>query len=157
MQSAEWASEKLKGAAFFLAWLAGLFLVAGLAWFLSHPARTGAGIRNINTALRTAQELRQLEAPLADKSIPRLKAAKAAQLGTWYSLHDSEDHAVVFSIMADGILAPFVLFVSPKGEVGQPIPLGAHSARMLERLAPEVLQTYRTRLLAGDALLRGKK
>jgi hypothetical protein len=64
---------------------------------------------------------------------------------------------VVFSIMTDGILAPYLLFVSPRGEMGEPIPLGAHSAQMLERLPREVLQTYRKRLLAGDALLREKK
>ncbi|GHV75614.1 hypothetical protein AGMMS49942_04350 [Spirochaetia bacterium] len=157
MQNTEWVPEKLKGAAFFLAWLAGLFLIAGLAWFLSRPVRADISMRNINTVLKNARELRQLEAPLADKSIPRLKAAKAAQLGTWYSLHNSEDRAVVFSIMTDGILAPYLLFVSPRGEMGEPIPLGAHSAQMLERLPREVLQTYRKRLLAGDALLSGEK
>jgi hypothetical protein len=157
MQNAEWVSGRLKEAGVFLAWLAGLFLIAGLAWFFSRSVRTDASMRTINTALRSAREFRQVEAPLADKSIPRLKAAKAAQLGTWYSLQNSEDRAVVFSIMTDGILAPYVLFISPKGEAGQPLPLGAHSARMLERLPPELVQTYSNRLVAAEALLREKK
>jgi hypothetical protein len=157
MQNAEWISGKLKEAGIFLAWLAGLFLIAGFAWFLSRPVRTGASIRNINTALRTAGEFRQLDAPLVDKSIPRLKKAKASQLGTWYSLQNSDDRAVVFSIMTEGILVPYLLFVSPKGQAGPPIPLGAHSALMLERLPREVLQTYSNRLLAGEALLREVK
>jgi hypothetical protein len=153
----KWGSENLKEAGVFLGWLAALFLVPGLIWVLSGPVRTRIIVRNINSSLRASQELRQLEAPFADKSIPRLKAAKAAQLGTWYSLNSSEDRAVVFSIMADGILAPCVLFVSPRGELGPPIPLGPHSARVLERLPREVLQTYITRLKAGEALLKEKK
>jgi hypothetical protein len=157
VQNAEWGSKKLKEAGVFLGWLAALFLIAGLAWFLSRPVRTGMMIRNINSVLRDTQEFRQLEAPLADESIPRLKAAKAAQLGTWYSLHNSEGRAVVFSIMAEGILAPCVLFVSPKGEAGRPIPLGIHSAQVLGRLPRGVLQTYINWLLAGDALLREEK
>jgi hypothetical protein len=157
MRRAEWISKNVKGAGIFLGWLAGLFLIAGLAWFLSYPVRTGMVIRNINTFLRNTRESRQLEAPLADKSVSRLKAAKASQLGTWYSLQSGEGRAVVFSIMDGGILAPFVLFVSPQGEMGSPIPLGTHSARVLERLPRGILQTYIKRLEAGEALLREGK
>jgi hypothetical protein len=153
----EWISGILKGVRGFLGWLAALFLIAGLAWFLSRPVRTSVMIRNINITLHNTQEFRQLEAPLADKSIPRLKAAKAAQLGTWYSVSNSKDRAVVFSIMDDGILASYVLFVSPKGEARDPVPLGAHSAQALQRLPRGVLQTYINRLVAGAALLGDKK
>jgi hypothetical protein len=157
MQRAKGISEKLKGPGVFLGWIAGLFLIAGLLWFLSNPVRTRIVTRDINSVLRNSQEFRQLEAPLADKSIPRLKAAKAAQLGIWYSLYNSEDRAVVFSIMAEGILVPCVLFVSSRGEPEGPIPLGVHAAQVLDRLPRGVLQTYLNRLLAGDALLRGEK
>jgi hypothetical protein len=63
-------------------------------------------------------------------------------LGAWYALSNSEDRGVVFSVMADGILAPFLVFVSPQGEAGQPIPLGAHSAKIMDRLPQGTLQTY---------------
>jgi hypothetical protein len=157
MRKVEWVPEKLKDVGIFLGWIAGLFLLAGLGWFLSRPVRTRIMIRNINSTLQGEREFRQLEAPLTDKSIPRLKAAKAAQLGTWYSLRNNEDRAVVFSVMAEGILAPYVIFVSPRGEMGDPIPLGAHSARILKRLSQGVLQTYINRLLVGEALLRERK
>ncbi|GHV30986.1 hypothetical protein AGMMS4952_18840 [Spirochaetia bacterium] len=157
MQNTKWSSKELKEAGIFLAWIAGLFLIAGFAWFLSRPARTGMSIRNVNAALHNAQVIRILEAPLTDKSIPRLKAAKAAQLGAWYSLYNSEDRAVVFSIMAEGIPAPCVIFISPQGGVEGPVPLGVYSAQVLERLPPGVIQTYRNRLAAGAALLREKK
>ena len=129
MQSIEWRSKKLKEAGVLLAWIVGLFLIAGLAWFFTRPLRTGMMIRNINTVLRNSQEFRQLEG--------RVKADRG---GTWYSVRNSEDRALIFSIMTDGILAPYLLFVSPQGEMARPIPLGIHSARMQERLPPEVLQ-----------------
>ncbi|MDR2073560.1 MAG: hypothetical protein LBP60_09040 [Spirochaetaceae bacterium] len=151
-------SKKLKELGIFLGWIAGLFLIGGLAWFLTLPVRRRILIRNVNNSLRTAKEVRQLEAPFAaDKPVPRWQAAKAAQLGSWYSLSNSEDRAVIFSIMVEGLLAPYVVFVSPQGDIGYPIPLGAHSAQILDRLAPEVLQTYIDRLAEGEALLREKK
>lgn len=154
----KWVSEKLKGLGIFLGWIAGLFLIAGLAWFLTRPVRIRILIRNVNNSLRIAEEVRQLEAPFAaDKSVPRWKAAKADQLGSWYSLHNSEDRAVIFSIMVEGLLVPYVAFVSPQGDIEYPIPLGAHATQILDRLAPEVLQTYIDRLAAGEALLREKK
>ncbi|MDR1596478.1 MAG: hypothetical protein LBR99_02115 [Treponema sp.] len=154
----KWVSERLKGLGIFLGWIAGLFLVAGLAWFLTRPVRIRILIRNVNNSLRIAKEVRQLDAPFAaDKSIPRWKAAKAAQLGSWYSLGNSEDRAVIFSIMVEGLLVPYVVFISPRGDIEYPIPLGAHSAQILDRLAPEVLQIYMDRLAAGEALLREKK
>ncbi|GHV80136.1 hypothetical protein AGMMS49944_19270 [Spirochaetia bacterium] len=130
MQSPERRFKKLKEAGVFLAWIAGMFLIAGLAWFFSRPLRTGLMIRNINTVLRNSPDSRQLEGRLYD-----------SQRGTWYSVHNSEDRAVVISIMADGILVPYLLFVSPQGGMTPPIPLGSHSARMQERLPREVFQT----------------
>jgi hypothetical protein len=126
---------ELRDAGVFLGWIAGMFLIAGLAWFLTRPALAGSAIRHINATLSALGETRKLEAPLVfDRSVPRRKAARAARLGVWYALANSEDRGVVFSIMADGILAPFLVFVSPDGEPGQPIPLGAHSALIMDRL-----------------------
>jgi hypothetical protein len=82
--------------------------------------------------------------------MPRWKAAKAAQLGNWYALSNSEDRGVVFSIMDDGILAPFLVFVSPRGEAGPPIPLGVHSARIMAGLSQGTLQTYIRRFKAEE-------
>ena len=138
-----WLKGKFREIGVFLGWIAGMFLVAGLAWFLTRPARAGSAVRHINASLSAMGETRKLEAPLVfDRSMPRWKAAKAAQLGNWYALSNSEDLGVVFSVMADGILAPFLVFVSPQGETGQPIPLGAHSVQIRDRLSPGTLQTY---------------
>jgi hypothetical protein len=125
-----------------------------LAWFLTRPLRSGSAIRHINALLNGMGETRELEAPLDrsrifDKPVPRRKTAKAAQLGNWYALSNSEDQGVVFSVMAEGILAPFLVFISPQGEAGRPIPLGPHSERIMDRLSPETLQIYVSRLEAA--------
>jgi hypothetical protein len=138
-----WLKGELREIGIFLGWIAGMFLIAGLAWFLTGPARSGNAIRHINASLSEAGETLKVEAPLAlDQSMPRRKAAKAAQLGAWYALSNSEDRGVVFSVMAEGILAPFLVFVSPQGEAGQPMPLGVHSAEIMDRLPQGTLQTY---------------
>jgi hypothetical protein len=142
---------ELKEIGIFLGWIAGLFLVAGLAWFLTGPLRAASAVRHINASLSARGETRELKAPLVfDKSTPRRKAAKAAQLGNWYALSNSEDRGVVFSVMAEGILAPFLVFISPQGEAGEPIPLGAHSVQIMDRLPQGTLQTYVIRFEAGE-------
>jgi hypothetical protein len=148
-----WLKGELRELSVFLGWIAGMFLIAGLAWFLTGPWRGGNVVRQINALLGEIGETRELEAPLArsrifDKPMPRWKTAKASQLGNWYALSNSEDQGVVFSVMADGILAPFLVFISPQGEAGRPIPLGPHSARIMDRLSPGTLQIYTSRLEA---------
>jgi hypothetical protein len=135
-----WVKGELKEIGIFLGWIAGLFLIAGLSWSLTRPARSGNAVRHINDSLKAIGEERQLEAPLVfDRSLPR---RKAAHLGIWHTLSNSEDLGVVFSIPADGILAPFLVFISPQGEASQPIPLGAHSIQIMDRLPRGTLQTY---------------
>jgi hypothetical protein len=148
----------LKQTGIFLGWILGLFLIGGLTWFFTQPMRTKGIIRNINSSLRSNEETRQLGGVLVpDKAIPRPRAGKAAQLGTWYTLVNSVDRAVVFSFLSGGMMAPCVVFFSPTGEMSAPIPLGVHSVRVLERLPQGVLQTYMERLQAGEALLREKE
>jgi hypothetical protein len=141
-----WLKGELREIGVFLGWIAGMFLIAGLAWFLTRAPREKSAIRHINASLNALGETRKLEAPLVfDKSMSRWKAAKAAQLGAWHTLSGSQDRGVVFSVMVDGVLAPFLVFVSPQGEAGQPIPLGSHSARIMDRLPQGTLQTYSRR------------
>jgi hypothetical protein len=145
--STTWLKGELREIGIFLGWIAGMFLIAGLAWFLTGPARSRSAIRHINASLQAAGETRELTAPLVfDKSMPRRKAAKAVR----YALSNSEDRGVVFSIMAEGILAPFLVFVSPQGDAEQLIPLGAHSAQIMDRLSPGTIQTYIRRFTAEN-------
>ncbi|MDR3123316.1 MAG: hypothetical protein LBU16_06010 [Treponema sp.] len=145
-----WLKGEFREIGIFLGWIAGMFLIAGFAWSLTRPLRSGSAIRHINAALSELGETRRLEAPLVfDQSLSRRKAAKAAQLGNWYALSNSEDRGVVFSIMVEGILAPFLVFISPQGEAGQLIPLGVHSVMIMDRLPQGTLQTYISRFEGG--------
>jgi hypothetical protein len=146
-----WLKGKLKEIGIFLGWIAGMFLIAGLAWLLTGSLRAAGAVRHINDALEAAGETRKLEAPLRGPGafLSRRRSAKAAQLGNWHVLSGGEeDRGVVFSIMQDGILAPFLVFISPGGEAEQPVPLGRHSVRIMDRLPPETLRTYISRLEA---------
>jgi hypothetical protein len=142
-----WLKIELRETGIFLGWIAGMFLIAGLAWHFTRPIRAALTIRHINEALEVAGESRRLETPIRgpSESMPRRRAIKAAQLGNWYALADSEDRGVVFSIMIDGILAPFLVFVSPQGDTEQPIPLGRHSIQIIDRLPSETIRTYISR------------
>jgi hypothetical protein len=146
-----WVKGELREIGIFFGWIAAFFLIAGLAWFLTCPMRSRSTVRHINASLSAMGETQELEAPLVfDRATPRRKAAKAAQLGNWYTLSNSEDRGVVFSIMVEGVLVPFLVFISPEGEVGRPIPLGAHSAQIMDRLSQGTLQTYIKRLEAEE-------
>jgi hypothetical protein len=146
----------LKETGIFFGWIIGLFLIGGLTWFFTQSVRTRIVIRTVNRSLAQIEDPRRLEAPLAftGKTISRWKAGKISQLGTWYTLVSNNEKAVVFSVMVDGILAPYVVFISSQGELDVPIPLGTHSVQLLERLPREVLQTYVKRIEQGEALLR---
>jgi hypothetical protein len=149
-----WLKTGFRETGVFLGWIAGMFLIAGFAWFLTRPLRGRSAIRHINAFLGETGETRLLEAPLDrsrifDRPVSRRKAAKAAQLGNWYALSNSKDQGVVFSVMTEGILVPFLVFISPQGEAEQPIPLGPHSVRIMDRLPPEMLQIYISRLEAA--------
>jgi hypothetical protein len=131
------------------AWIAGLCLAGGLAWFLTQPLRSGLIITTVNRTLERNGENRRLDAQIS----PWGKSGAAFQLGNWYTLKDGNGRAVIFSIMNDGILAPYLAFI-PSGGPGQAmepfVPLSAHADRLLGRLPQGILQTYARRVEAME-------
>jgi hypothetical protein len=138
---------------FLAAWIAGICLVGGLCWFLTQPLRNSLIVRTVNRTLEQHGESRRLEAPIS----PWGKSGAVFQLGSWYTLTDGTGRAVVFSIMNDGILAPYASFLSPQGEAGLFIPLSVHAGRLLDRLPVGILQTYARRIESAERLLREEK
>jgi hypothetical protein len=132
------------------AWIAGLCLAGGLAWFLTQPLRNSFVIHTVNRTLERSGESRRLEAPVS----PWGKNGAAFQLGSWYTVREETGRAVVFSIMNDGILAPYAAFLSGQGTAGPFIPLSVHAERLLDRLPREVLQTYVWRIESAELLLK---
>jgi hypothetical protein len=76
------------------------------------------------------------------------------QAGSWFTLVNSDDRAVVFPLMADGILSSFVAMVSPEGKVYSLLPLGTHAARLITRLPQGTVATYIHRIEESAVLLR---
>jgi hypothetical protein len=128
------------------AWIAGLCLVGGLAWFLTQPLRSSLIIHTVNRTLERSGENRRLEAQIS----PWGKSGAAFQLGSWYTLREGNDRVVVFSIMNDGILAPYAAFISRQGVAESFIPLSAHADRLLGRLPLGILQTYVRRIESAE-------
>jgi hypothetical protein len=134
----------------FTAWIAGILLLGSLSWFFTQPIRERILLYSVNRVLTTSGLSLRLEAPIFPWRMP----GKATQLGSWFTLANSEDWGVVFSIMFDGIPASFFAVVSPRGAVNSLVPLSNHSAKVLDRLPPETLRIYTRRIGAGNMALR---
>jgi hypothetical protein len=67
-------------------------------------------LRSVNIVLESAGDTRRLERIPPD--VP-----KRNSLGFWYYEEASQNRALVFSIMDDGILQPCLAWVSPEGSV----------------------------------------
>jgi hypothetical protein len=141
----------LKDTGFLMGWILSLVLVGGLLWFFTQPLRTSLIIRSVNRVLASSDEPRRLDAPVSSWGL----SGRRAQLGSWYTLEDGEGRALVFPMMGDGILASFIAILSPGGTVDVLLPLSVNSARILERLPRETIQTYIGRIEGSEAMLSG--
>jgi hypothetical protein len=121
-----------------------------LAWALTQPLRSSLIIHTVNRTLERNGENRRLDAQIS----PWLKSGAAFQLGNWYTVKEGNERAVIFSIMNDGILAPYAAFLLADGTAEPFIPLSAHAGRLLGRLPEGILQTYVRRVEAAEQMLR---
>jgi hypothetical protein len=135
----------------FAAWIAGILLLGSLSWFFTGPVRGRILLSSVNRVLAASGLSFRPEAPILPWRMP----GKAARLGTWFTLEDSEDWGVVLPVMIDGIPVSFFAVVSPGGTVKSLAPLSGHSVKALDRLPPETLGIYTRRIGAGAAALRG--
>jgi hypothetical protein len=127
------------------AWIFGLLLAGGLLLLFTQPLRNQAMSRSVNRLLLAeGREIRLGEA-LTGNALP----AKAARLGTWFSLERGPGRAVIFPVISYGAQVPFLGLVSPDGRVESLIPLGNSAARVAERLSPGVRGLYIRRIEAA--------
>ncbi|MDR2029586.1 MAG: hypothetical protein LBP93_08635 [Treponema sp.] len=149
-------SSGLKDTGFLLGWILGLILIGGLLWFFTQPLRTRLVIRSVNRVLASLDEPRRLDDAISPWGLP----GQGPQLGSWYILAEADGRAVVFPMMNEGILASFIAILSPEGTVDALLPLSANAVRILERLPPGTVQTYKRRIEGSEALIsnggRGK-
>jgi hypothetical protein len=126
----------------FAGWIGGILLIGGGLWFFTQSARTGILQERVNQALADAGYSQYLEAAIPREELPK----RSIPLGNWYTLRNSKSHALVFSMMADGILFPCVAVVSASGKVDEIIPLNSHSEQILQQLSQGIIQTYIRRI-----------
>jgi hypothetical protein len=92
------------------AWITLIVLLGGALWFFTQGLRYSRLLRSVNIVLESAGDTRRLERIPPD--VP-----KRNSLGFWYYEEASQNRALVFSIMDDGILQPCLAWVSPEGSV----------------------------------------
>lgn len=126
----------------------GLLLLFGL----SAGPRARVLENEVNEALLQKGDGRSLDAPIT----PWLMDGSAMQLGSWWTLSGSESIAVVFPVIHDGILAPFLAIIGTNGTI-ELIPLTKTAATLRERFAPGIMDFYISRLQrSAEKVSRGK-
>lgn len=94
-------------------------LIAGLMWFFTQPLRHQFLLEQVNARFADLERSFYLE-----KAVPPGEGPKTRiPLGVWYTLRDSNQRALVFSLIAGGISYPCVALVSEAGGVDEIIPL----------------------------------
>jgi hypothetical protein len=134
----------------FAGWTAGLILTGALLWGFTNSVRNKALLNSVNRLLDTLGKENRLVSPLYSWDMP----GRAVQAGTWFTTTNSEEWAAVFTMAADGVFTPFVVFVSSEGKAGPLIPLSLHAKAIFQRLSPGQLQIYIQRIEASHSMLR---
>jgi hypothetical protein len=131
-------------------WLAGLTLVGVLLWAFTQPVRNRALLNSANRVLAAKGEKTRLETPLSSWGMP----GRAAQSGTWFTTVNSEEWAVILTVVSDGVFSPFLALVSQDGKAGPLIPLSVHGEAVFQRIPWGQLRIYVRRIETSYTLLR---
>lgn len=135
-----------------LLWCCVFSLILLLLFLLSAGPRTRLLENEVNKALLQKGDSRSLDAPIT----PWLMDGSAMQLGSWWTIRGSENIAVVFPVIRDGIFAPFLAIIGTNGTI-ELIPLTRNAAVLHERLAPGIMDFYTSRLQrAAEKVFQGK-
>jgi hypothetical protein len=119
------------------AWVLGALIIGFSLWFFTQNIRAGLLQENVNTVL--ASMGRQV---FLDEEI---KVSQGAfPLGTWFTIRNSNNFALVFAVMSDGIRFPCVALVSDAG-VNEIIFLNASSV-LKENINEGIINAYINRI-----------
>ncbi|GHV15951.1 hypothetical protein FACS189493_0790 [Spirochaetia bacterium] len=131
-------------------WVGGLFLIAGLFWHLTQPARNQVMVQSVNEVLALSGANFRL-----DSAYPSWgQNGRVMQTGTWFSISNSEARAVVFPVMSSGILTVVLAVINREGVIETLIPISGGAVKAGERLPPETFALYASRIESGNALVR---
>ncbi|MDR1956393.1 MAG: hypothetical protein LBQ30_06015 [Treponema sp.] len=132
--------DALKHTGLYIGWIAGILLIGGLLWFFTQSLRTTLLLQTVNRVLATAQDSRRLE-----RFIPQSGRWGRIPWGSWYTLKDSADQALVFSVMSEGMFLPCMAVVSTAtGKVidHKLVPLTSHAEQTLKHIPRGVINAY---------------
>ena len=135
-----------------LLWCGVFSLILLLLFLLSAGPRTRLLENEVNKALLQRGDSRSLEVPITSWRMD----GSAMQLGSWWTMRGSENIAVVFPVIRDGIFAPFLAIIGTNGTI-EPVPLTRNAAALYDRLAPVIIDFYINRLQrAAEKVFQGK-
>ena len=138
-----WIKEPtlFKDSMIILGWASGLIILAGLCWYFAQPLQNRFLINTVNQVIEQSGDHRRVS-----ESIPRGNS-RTSGLGRWYNFSD-ETRVLIFTFIGEGTFFPCAAVVTKDGIVNEFIPLGRHSARMFQRVSPEILNIYSQRIYA---------
>jgi len=132
--------SELKDRAILLGWITGLLLLISVIWILSQPVQKNYILRTVNSVFINNNDSRRVSGYLPNKP------GKTALMGFWYSMYNSPELFMVFTVFQDGILVPLGAVVSSDGNVQEIIPLSAHAVQVYEKMPQSILQIYIKRI-----------
>lgn len=132
--------NELKDRAILLGWIAGLLIIISVIWIFSQPLQANYLLRTVNNVLINNNDSRRVL-----KYMPG-KPGRAGLIGFWYSMYNSSELLLVFTVFQDGILVPLGAVVSANGNVEEIIPLSAHAVQIYEKMPQSILQIYIKRI-----------
>jgi hypothetical protein len=132
----------------FAAWIGGLILICSLLWGLTGSVRSRLVLTSANKALESSDIPHRLDKPVGAGGSP----LRAARLGSWFTLRNTEGRAVVFSLMAGADTAAVLALLSPGGKVELFVPLSANAEQLFGRLPAGTVQLYIRRVEEAYAL-----
>jgi hypothetical protein len=141
---------QVKRMGIFAGWVAGLMLIGALLWGLTQPVRNRALLNSTNRVLYTKGEETRLEAPVSPWGMP----GRASQSGTWFTIVNSRDWGVIFTVVSDGVFTPFLVRMSQDGKAGPLIPLSVHAEAVFQRIPAGQIRIYVRRIETSHAVLR---
>jgi hypothetical protein len=133
----------------FAIWMAALVLAGALLWGLTGSLRNNIMANTINKVLDETGEERRVVAAISTWHIP----GNVTQLGTWYTM-TSQENAVLFSFIVDGIFSPCLAIISNDGKLASLIPLTLNADRAVLRMNPGYLRIWIDRIEKNAAILR---
>jgi hypothetical protein len=133
----------------FTIWMVMLMLTSVLLWGLTTNLRNDIMAKTINKILNETGEKRMVLGAISTWHIP----GNVTQFGTWYTM-TSQEHAVLFSLIVEGIFSPCLAIINNDGNLGTLIPLTANANKVISGMNPGHLRIWVDRIEKNAAILK---